>query len=99
MKAQKPFVQEFAQLISDSDLFPEKLYNSDETALFWRYVPRKTYFVPDESAPSGVKDSKERLTVLACSNTHKCKLLVIGKSAKPRALERSENHACTLQGK
>lgn len=44
----------------------------------------------DENAPSGVKDAKERVTVVVCSNaagTHKCKLLIIAKSANPRALK------------
>lgn len=84
------FVEEFQELIKDNKLSPDQVYNADETSLFWKYVPRKTYVAPEESAPSGIKDSKERLTVLACSNaagTHKCKLLMIGKSAKPRALK------------
>jgi hypothetical protein len=41
-----------------------------------------------------VKESKQRLMVLACTNaagTHKLKLTVIGKSARPRALKGSNN--------
>jgi hypothetical protein len=41
-----------------------------------------------------VKESKERLTVLVCTNaagTHKLKLTVIGKSASPHALQGTNN--------
>lgn len=84
------FVTEFNERISEKKLSLEQIYNADETSLFWRYVPRKTLATADETNPSGVKDIKERITVLACANaagTHKCKLMVIGKSAKPRALK------------
>lgn len=56
------FVEDFQQLIKDNNLSPEQVYNADETSLFWRYVPRRTYVAPEESAPSGIKDCKERLT-------------------------------------
>ncbi len=78
------YCKEFSSIISDGEYSPE--YNADETGLFWKYVARKTYVTSKESAPSGIKDYKERLTIIACSNaagTHKCKLLVIGKSARP----------------
>ena len=41
----------------------------------------------------GYKESKERNTMLVCSNaaaTHKYKLMIIGKSAPPRALKTVE---------
>lgn len=89
-EAAEQFIDEFNQLVTEQNLTPDQIYNADETSLFWRYVPRKTLVTADEDAPTGIKDAKERLTVLACANaagTHKCKLLVIGKSAKPRAFK------------
>lgn len=89
-EAAEQFVEDFNHLISEENLTPDQIYNADETSLFWRYVPRKTLVTADEGTPRGLKDSKERLTVLACANapgTHKCKLMVIGKSAKPRAFK------------
>lgn len=89
-EAAESFIDEFSKFVADENLAPEQVYNADETSLFWRYVPRKTMVTAEEVAPSGVKDAKERLTVLACANaagTHKCKLLVIGKSVRPRAFK------------
>lgn len=90
VESAEDFVEEFTALMSDEGYSPELVYNADETGLFWKYISRKTYVTPEENAPSGVKDCKERITVLGCSNvsgTHKCKLLIVGKSAKPRALK------------
>lgn len=89
-EAADSFIKEFEDIITQLKLSPEQVYNVDETALFWRYVPRKTYVTPKETSASGFKDSKERLTVMACANaagTHKSKLLIIGKSKNPRALK------------
>lgn len=89
-EAAEQYIEDFNRLISEENLTADQIYNADETSLFWRYVPRKTLVTADEETPKGLKDSKERLTVLACANaagTHKCRLLVIGKSAKPRAFK------------
>lgn len=69
------FCKDFSNLISDSEYLLELVYNTHEIGLFWKYITRKTYHHPVLRA----------LMVLACINadgTHKCKLLVIGKSAK-----------------
>ena len=82
------FVNDFKELI-EQGVTLDQIYNADETVLFWCYVQRKTLAMSNEKNPSGPKDSKERITILACSNAsgaHKLKLLVIGKSANPRAL-------------
>lgn len=84
------FIDEFEALIKEEGLSPEHIYNADETALFWRCLPKKTLACEEEKTPSGLKELKDRVTVLACSNaagTHKLKLLVIGKSKKPRAFK------------
>ena len=89
-EAAENYVDELAQLINNINLTLEQIYNVNETSLFWCYLPWKSLCYLDEKAPSGIKDSKERITVLACSNaagTHKLKLLVIGKYGKPRALK------------
>jgi hypothetical protein len=92
--AARKFVEEFTKLISDENLTAEQIYNADETRLFWRCLPRRTLAAGDEDKAFGVKGSKERLTVLACTNAagaHKLKLTVIGKSARPRALKGVNN--------
>ncbi|GBN11944.1 Jerky [Araneus ventricosus] len=89
-EAAEDFVNEFVSLVETEKLSPEQIYNADETGLFWRYVPRSTLATADEKDATGVKDSKERITILGCGNaagSHKMKLFVIGKSAKPRAFK------------
>lgn len=65
---------------SDADIF-----NVDETALYYRQLPGRTMCLKNGSS-SGMKRSKERLTLLLCCSMEGEKLtpLVIGKSKKPR---------------
>lgn len=65
---------------------PDDIFNADETGLFFRCLPEKTLAFKDEKCHGG-KRSKERITVMVAGNmtgTEKLKLLIIGKSAKPR---------------
>lgn len=58
---------------------------------------RKTLVTADEDSPSSVKNAKEILTVFGCANasgTHKLKLPVISKSAKPQALKELKCSLC-----
>ncbi|GBO38310.1 Jerky [Araneus ventricosus] len=89
-EAAEDFVNEFVSLVETKKLSQEQIYNVDETGLFWRYVPRSTLATADKKDATGVKDSKERITILGCGNaagSHKTKLFVIRKSAKPRAFK------------
>lgn len=69
---------------------PQQIYNADESGLFFKQLPKKSYVSKNEKSAPGYKMSKERLSILACSNVtgnHKLPLMVIGKSAKPRVLK------------
>lgn len=68
-------------------LTSEQLYNADESGLFYKMLPDKTYVAACEKTAPGRKIKKERITILMCANangTNKIKPLVIGKAAKPR---------------
>lgn len=68
------------------DYEPRNIFNADETALYFKCLPDKTYEFKDEKCHGG-KHSKERVTVLLATNmtgTDMIKPLVIGKSKKPR---------------
>ena len=67
---------------------PEDVYNCDETGLFFRALPNKTFAQKGDRCVGG-KMSKERLTVLVCGNMRGDleKLVVIGKAAKPRCFK------------
>ena len=65
----------------------ERIYNMDETGLFYRLEPDRTLAT---KRLSGCKKNKERISVALCSNadgSHKLKPLIIGKSAKPRCFK------------
>ena len=68
---------------------PEDVYNADESGLFYKALPDKTLALRKEKCVGG-KMAKERLTILFCANMagEKEPLLVIGKSKKPRVLNR-----------
>ena len=83
-------MDEFAQFIAHEKLTPEQVYNAGKTALYWRRLPGKTLAQETEEECIGSKGSKDRVSVLGCSNaagTHKTKLLVIGKSVNPRCFK------------
>ena len=68
---------------------PNDLYNADETGLFYRATPNGSLCYAFENL-SGSKRPMERLSVLLCANmsgSDKRKLLVIGKSRKPRCFK------------
>ncbi|XP_026471616.1 tigger transposable element-derived protein 4-like [Ctenocephalides felis] len=69
---------------SDDDIF-----NADETGLFYKLMPERTLKFKGENC-SGGKLSKDRITLMVAANmsgTEKKKLLIIGKSQKPRCFK------------
>ena len=69
---------------------PNDIYNGDETALFYKSLPCRTYCF-DGDKPAGSAKCKDRLTLLIITNMdgsdHR-KLSVIGKSKTPRCLQK-----------
>ncbi|CAB5355892.1 unnamed protein product [Rhizophagus irregularis] len=66
---------------------PERIYNMDETGLFYRLEPDRTLAT---KRLSGRKVNKERLSIALCANadgSHKLKPLIIGKFEKPRCFK------------
>lgn len=66
-----------------------QIFNADETSIFYKLTPDKSFHFKNEKCSNG-KFSKDRITVLLCSNmtgTVKKELLVIGKAKKPRCLK------------
>lgn len=66
-----------------------EIYSADETGIFYNITPDKTSKFKNENC-SGGEHVKHRLTVLVCANmsgSDKRKLVVIGKSAKPRSFK------------
>lgn len=71
------------------DFSEHDIFNADETGLFYKLTPDRTLKFKGEQC-SGGKLSKERITVMVCANmsgNEKRKLLVIGKTARPRCFK------------
>ncbi|XP_037959124.1 jerky protein homolog-like [Teleopsis dalmanni] len=85
-----PFKEKLKDKIAEFELCNDQLYNADESGLFWKLLPEKTYVSTLEKRAPGVKSEKQRITFLCCSNatgSHKLKLLVIGKAKNPRCFK------------
>lgn len=85
-----PFKEKLLQKLTKLELSSEQIYNADESGLYWKLLPDKTYVSSLEKTAPGRKTEKQRLTFLACTNAsgnHKGKLLVIGKAKNPRTLK------------
>jgi len=68
---------------------PRNVFNTDETALFFKCLPDKTFTFKEEKCHGG-KHSKDRLTILLAVNmdgSEKLTPLLIGKAAKPRCFK------------
>lgn len=71
-----------------------QLYCADESGLFYRLLPDRTFVAANEKNAPGRKEAKERVTFLLCTNadgTYKIKSMVIGKFAKPRCFLSQRN--------
>lgn len=86
----KKFVAEFNNFFTAENLLPEQICNADESGLYWKCLPSKTLAFQKEKSAPGHKSSKERLTIMTCSNvtgSKKLKLVVIGKAKKPQSFK------------
>lgn len=91
--AAEEFVADFNKFVESENLLPEQIFNTDESGLYWKCLPTKTLAFQTEKNAPGHKVSKERLTILTCSNasgTKKLKMVVIGKAKKPRSFKGTE---------
>ena len=63
------------RIIERGGYFPEQVFNVNETGLYWKRMPERTYISRNEKSASGYKVSKERLTLLLGANAAgDCKL-------------------------
>lgn len=84
----------FKNVITELNLVPEQLYNADESGLIYKNLDSKTLVAGFEKTAPGRKNSKERVTIMLCSNatgSHKLPLMMIGKSKNPRAFKNWQN--------
>lgn len=89
-----PFIHQFRAKVTEMGLNNQQIYNADESALYYRLLPDRTYVAACEKTAPGRKIRKERITFMLCSNadgSHKTTPMVIGKAKKPRCFTNFEN--------
>ena len=87
-KGAEEFIKMFEKLITEEEYLPQQVFNCDETGLFWKKMPRRTYITAEEKKLPGHKPMKDRLTLALCSNASgdcKVKPLLVYHSETPRA--------------
>ena len=80
----------FAKIVEENGYTPQQIFNVDETGLFWKRMPKRSYIAVTERQFSGYKVSKDRYTLLVGGNALgdlKLKLLLIYHSENPRAFK------------
>lgn len=91
--ADKPAAEKFKlelQAIVKEGYSRKQVLNVDETGLYWKRLPKKTYISKAEKSAPGYKASKDRLTLLLGGNAEgdfKFKPFLIYQSENPRALK------------
>ncbi|XP_018494810.1 uncharacterized protein LOC108864181, partial [Galendromus occidentalis] len=79
---------------------PNDVFNADESGLFYQSLPERSLTAKSDPCKGG-KKSKLRLTALFCCNasgTEKRKILIVGKSNKPRCLRNVKSTLCHYRG-
>ncbi|XP_068224655.1 tigger transposable element-derived protein 1-like, partial [Palaemon carinicauda] len=80
---------ELPKSIKEGGNFPEQVFKMNETGLFWKRMPSRTFLYKDEVKKPGFKAHKNQVTLLMCGNTAGFMLKpgLIYKSMNPRALK------------
>ncbi|XP_040194034.1 tigger transposable element-derived protein 1-like [Rana temporaria] len=89
-KAAESYPRELAKIIQDGGYSMDQIFNVDETGLFWKKMPARTFIAIQERSMPGYKPAKDRITLLLggnASGTLKLKPLLIYRWENPRALK------------
>nr|XP_022910254.1 tigger transposable element-derived protein 1-like [Onthophagus taurus] len=88
--AAKEFPAKLAKIIEKGGYTPDQVWNADETGLFWKRMPNRTYVAKSQKTASGFKAAKDRVTFLFCSNAsgdRMLKPLLVNRALKPRSMK------------
>lgn len=89
-KAAEKYVEDFGKFVDLEGYAPDQVFNCDETGLFWKKMPKRTYITKEEKLLPGHKPMKDRLTLLLCANASgdfKIKPLLVYHSENPRVFK------------
>ncbi|XP_035221359.1 tigger transposable element-derived protein 1-like [Stegodyphus dumicola] len=90
VKAAEVYIKTFSELIEAKGYIPQQVFNWDETELFWKRMPNRTYITAEEKTMPGHKPMKDILTLALCANASgdcKIKPLLVYSSENPSAFK------------
>ena len=99
-KAAEEFVKLFEKIVNEEGYVSQQVFNCDETGLFWKKMPRRTFITSEEKKLPGHKPMKDRLTLALCANASgdlKVKPLLVYHSENPRAFKAHKVNKDLLQ--
>lgn len=67
-KAAEKFTSDFADYVDAEGFVSRQVFHCDETGLFWRIMPNRTFITQEEKRLPGHKPIKGSLTLLQCGN-------------------------------
>ncbi|MEE6472512.1 hypothetical protein FKM82_009634 [Ascaphus truei] len=88
--AAESYPRDLAKIIDDEGYLKDHIFNEDETGLFWKKMPARTFTAREEKTMPGYKAAKDRITLLLggnASGTLKLKPMLIYRWQNPRALK------------
>lgn len=88
--AAKEFPQKLLKIVEEGGYTPDQVWNADETGLFWKKMPSRTYVAKSQKTAGGFKVAKDRITLLFCSNAsgeRMLKPLLVNRALKPRSMK------------
>ncbi|XP_062817880.1 tigger transposable element-derived protein 1-like isoform X2 [Anolis carolinensis] len=83
------FLAELKKLIQEKGYHPKQVFNCNETGLFWKKMPNRTYIHQSLKEALGNKTWNDKLTLVLCGNTagHMIKPGVVYRVKNPRTLK------------
>ncbi|UYV83478.1 hypothetical protein LAZ67_23001151 [Cordylochernes scorpioides] len=88
--AAQEYPANFAEIINDNSYTPDQVFNADESGLFWKKMPERTYVSKFYKSASGHKAANDHITIIFCNNAsgdYIMKPLVINTSKMPCAFK------------
>ena len=90
------FRKELMEFIEEGGYTLSQVFNADETGLWWKLMPSKTFVHCGEVQAKNFKKPKDRVTLMGCAKaagTCKLPLAFIHKSARPRCFRNMSMNA------
>jgi DDE superfamily endonuclease/Tc5 transposase DNA-binding domain len=90
VEAAQKFILEIPQIIEEGEYSADQIFNADETALYWKKLPSRTFISKVEKQAPGYKLCKDRVTLHMCSKlsgNFVVKPMIINRTLNPRAMK------------